>query len=60
VKSLEFYTPEKVEEISGIPKEKLFEAAKLYALQVKEHLLCMGITQHSHGVDNVKAAQIFK
>ncbi len=56
VKSLEFYTPEKVEEISGISKEQLFEAAKLYATAGRGAIFyAMGITQHSHGVDNVMA-----
>lgn len=55
-KSLEFYTPEKVEEISGIPKEQLIEAAKLYATSGRGAVFyAMGITQHSHGVDNVMA-----
>ncbi len=56
VKSLEFYTPEKVSELSGIPKQQLIEAAKLYATSGKGAIYyAMGITQHSHGVDNVKA-----
>ncbi len=55
-KSLEFYTPEKVEELTGIPKERLFEAAKLYATGGRAAIyFSMGITQSSHGVDNVKA-----
>jgi len=55
-KSLEFYTPEKVEEISGIPKEQLIEAARLYATAGRGAVFyAMGITQHSHGVDNVMA-----
>ena len=55
-KSLDFYTPEKVEELSGIEKEKLFEAAKLFATTKPGAIyFSMGITQHSHGVDNVKA-----
>lgn len=55
-KSLEFYTPEKVEELSGISPERLFEAAKLYATGGRAAIyFSMGITQHSHGVDNVKA-----
>jgi formate dehydrogenase alpha subunit len=55
-RSLEFYTPEKVEEISGIPKEQLYEAAKLYATSGRgAAFYAMGITQHSHGVDNVMA-----
>lgn len=56
VKSLEFYTPEKVEELSGIPKEKIYDVAKLYATSGKGAVFyAMGITQHTHGVDNVKA-----
>jgi formate dehydrogenase major subunit len=56
VKSLEFFTPEKVEELSGIPKEKLYEAAKLYATSGRGAIYyAMGITQHTKGVDNVKA-----
>jgi formate dehydrogenase alpha subunit len=55
-KSLEFFTPEKVEELSGIPKNQLFEAAKLYATSGRgAAFYAMGITQHTHGVDNVKA-----
>jgi formate dehydrogenase major subunit len=56
LKSLAFYTPEKVEEISGIPKEQLIEAARLYATSGRgAFFYAMGITQHSHGVDNVMA-----
>jgi predicted molibdopterin-dependent oxidoreductase YjgC len=55
-KSLEFYTPEKVEELTSVPAADLFAAAKLYAGSgVGALYYCMGITQHSHGVDNVKA-----
>ena len=55
-KSLEFYTPEKVAELTGVPAADLFAAAKLYATSgVGALYYCMGITQHSHGVDNVKA-----
>jgi len=54
--SLKFYTPEKVEELSGISPEQLFEAAKLFATSGRGAIyFSMGITQHSHGVDNVKA-----
>jgi len=56
VKSLEFFTPEKVEELSGIPQEQLYEVAKLYATSGRGAIYyAMGITQHTHGVDNVKA-----
>ena len=55
-KSLEFYTPEKVEQLSGISPERLFAAAKLFATSGRGALyFSMGITQHTHGVDNVKA-----
>ena len=55
-KSLEFYTPEKVEELTGVPASDLYAAAKLYANSgVGALYYCMGITQHSHGIDNVKA-----
>jgi len=51
---IEKYTPEKVEEITGIPKEKLIEAARLYAKAEKASIVySMGITQHTTGVDNV-------
>jgi len=54
-KTVEKYTPEYVEEISGIPAQKLAEAARLYAnAKAGSILYCMGITQHTHGTDNVK------
>ncbi|MCP4652712.1 MAG: formate dehydrogenase subunit alpha [Candidatus Omnitrophica bacterium] len=50
------YTPEKVEEITSIPKEKIIEAARLYAKAKKAMIVySMGITQHTTGVDNVKS-----
>ena len=56
LKSLAFYTPEKVEELSGVPQADLLAIAKLYATGgVASIYYSMGITQHSHGVDNVKA-----
>ncbi len=55
-KSLEFYTPQKAEELSGIPQQTLYEIAKLFATGGKGAIyFSMGITQSSHGVDNVKA-----
>ncbi len=51
---IEKFTPEVVEEITGIPKEKLIEAARLYATAKKASIVwSMGITQHTTGVDNV-------
>jgi predicted molibdopterin-dependent oxidoreductase YjgC len=55
-KSLEFFTPEKVAELTGVEVADLEAAARLYATSgVGALYYCMGITQHSHGVDNVKA-----
>ena len=45
-----------VEGITGVPKEKVVEATRLYATNKPATLLyAMGITQHSHGTDNVLA-----
>jgi formate dehydrogenase alpha subunit len=50
------YTPERVEEISGIPAEGLREAARMYAINKPTAILyAMGITQHTTGTDNVKS-----
>ena len=50
------YTPKKVEEITGIPAKDLMEAARLFATAKASTILyAMGITQHSHGTDNVKS-----
>jgi formate dehydrogenase alpha subunit len=55
-KTVERYTPEYVEEITGIPAADLVEAARLYAnAGVASICYCMGITQHTSGVDNVKS-----
>ena len=50
------FTPAYVEELTGIPAEKLIRAALLYAGGESGTILyCMGITQHTKGTDNVKA-----
>lgn len=55
-KVVEKYTPQYVEDISGIPKELLIEAAKLFASAEKGSILySMGITQHTTGTDNVQS-----
>lgn len=52
--AVEKYTPEYVEEISGIPADDLRKAARLYANAEKGMLFyTMGITQHTSGTDNV-------
>lgn len=48
------YTPEKVEEITGVSKEKILYAARLYGRAKKASIVfAMGITQHTTGTDNV-------
>jgi formate dehydrogenase major subunit len=55
-KTVAAYTPERVEEISGIPAEDLKTAARLYAkARAASILYCMGMTQHTTGTDNVKS-----
>ena len=51
---IEKYTPEVVEEITGVPAEKLELAARMMAENRPGSLLyAMGITQHTVGVPNV-------
>jgi formate dehydrogenase alpha subunit len=55
-KMVEKYTPEFVEGIAGIPKDRLIKAARLYAsAKAASILYAMGITQHICGTDNVKS-----
>jgi len=50
------YTPEKVQDITGISTGDLVKMAELYAVHSPASLLyAMGITQHTTGVDNVKS-----
>jgi formate dehydrogenase alpha subunit len=54
--AVEKYTPDYVEGITGIPKEDLMAAARLYgAAKAASILYAMGITQHITGTDNVKS-----
>jgi formate dehydrogenase alpha subunit len=53
---VEKYTPERVEEISGIPVDGLRQAARMYATHRPSAVIyAMGITQHTTGTDNVKS-----
>jgi len=53
---VEEYTPQRVEEISGIPADGLREAARIYATNRPSAIIyAMGITQHTTGTDNVKS-----
>jgi len=48
------YTPEKVEKITGIPKQDLIATARMYAKAKRGSIIfAMGITQHTTGTDNV-------
>lgn len=48
------YNPEMAEEITGVPAEKIREAARLYGSAGNAAIFfSMGITQHTTGVDNV-------
>jgi formate dehydrogenase alpha subunit len=50
------YTPQRVQEITGIPTEDLIQAARIYAKSPKSMIFySMGITQHTTGVDNVES-----
>ncbi len=54
--TVEKYTPEYVENITGIKAEDLIEVARQFACApVASILYCMGITQHTCGTDNVKS-----
>lgn len=54
--TVKHYTPEVGEEITGVPKDKIIEAARLFANAGRAAILYgMGITQHTTGTDNVKS-----
>jgi len=54
--SLKDFDLDFVERTTGVPREDITEAARIYATQRPSALLyAMGITQHSHGTDNVIA-----
>ncbi len=53
---LKGYPPEKAAEICGVSPEDIVKIARTYAgAESSSILYTMGITQHSHGVDNVKS-----
>jgi len=56
VKSLKGFSLDFAQDTTGVPKEKIAEAARVYATSKPSSILyAMGITQHSHGTDNVIA-----
>lgn len=55
-KSVEEFTPEDASRITGVPKEDIIKAALLYGSSRKAGIFyTLGITQHTHGTDNVNA-----
>ena len=55
-KSLEPFDLDTVERITAVPKEQIVAAAQLYATKKPATIIYnMGITQHTHGTDNVLA-----
>ncbi|MBE9486991.1 MAG: formate dehydrogenase subunit alpha [Chloroflexi bacterium] len=55
-KSLAPFHPEYVGKVTGLLPEQIVSAARMYAEAEKAMIVyAMGITQHSHGVDNVRA-----
>lgn len=49
-------SPEKTSEITGVPKQKIIESARIIGkAKTVSVLYSMGITQHTTGVDNVKS-----
>ena len=49
------YPPEKVAEICGVTPEEIVQTARMFAGSDRAMIVySMGITQHTHGVDNVK------
>ena len=50
------YPPEKVQEITGVDAKDIIRIAEYYAKAERGSIVyCMGITQHTTGVDNVKS-----
>lgn len=50
------YTPEQAEQVTGVPAEDIRWAARRYATTDKAGIYyTLGITEHSHGTDNVYA-----
>jgi len=56
IESLNTFNPDFVEKITGVPSNRLIEAAVTYATRKPGMIFyAMGITQHTHGTDNVLA-----
>jgi formate dehydrogenase alpha subunit len=58
--SVEMFTPEYTETLTGIPSENIIRAARIYGGSRKAGIFyTMGITQHTHGTANVNAVANF-
>ena len=56
IESLEQFSPEWAEEVSGVPAESIVEAARIYAKAERASIYWgMGISQSTHGTDNTLA-----
>jgi formate dehydrogenase alpha subunit len=54
--SLAAFTPEFVEQVTGVPWEQIAQVARIFATNTPSAIFyAMGITQHTHGTDNVMA-----
>ncbi|BCR03465.1 formate dehydrogenase subunit alpha [Desulfuromonas versatilis] len=50
------WTPQRAAAVTGLAPEQIVEAARMFAAAKRAMVVySMGITQHSHGVDNVRA-----
>lgn len=55
-KTVEAFTPENASKITGVPKKDIIRAGRLYGASRKAGIFyTMGVTQHTHGTDNVNA-----
>jgi formate dehydrogenase alpha subunit len=54
--SIRDFTPDRTEQITGVPKNDIIRAARLYGKSRRAGIFyTMGITQHACGTDNVRA-----
>ena len=54
IETVEKYTPEEAEKVTGVPAEDIRIAARWYATTRKAGIYyTLGITEHTHGTDNV-------
>ena len=56
IEAVKDYTPEGAEEVTGVPAESIRQLARAYATTKKAGIYyTLGITEHTHGTDNVYA-----